>query len=208
MTAKTLEEATRADIIAAATAEFVRSGLDGASINVIASKTKTSKMMLYYYFGNKAGLYRAVLEAAYEKMGRAGPQEELGALPPLDALQRYAERHFEAHFRNSDFVRLVMAENLNDARTISGSDIIRSRTANNLTVLEDILARGKKTGEIRQDCDATELYLVISGLAFQAVSNMATLRISMGLDLDNPEAREFRRQLGAKVALRFAKADP
>ncbi len=204
LNARILEEATKADIIEVATAEFVRTGYDGASINVIASKTKTSKMMLYYHFENKAGLYRAVLEAAYQRMVKDRPSEDLTLLPPLDGLRRYAERAFELHFTHPDFVRLVMAENLNDARTISSSDVIRTRTAINISELDKIVDNGKRQGVIRQDCDAKELYLVINGLAFHAVSNMATLRISMGLDLNNPEVEAFRKRLLADVAYRFA----
>ena len=206
MDARALEEATRADIIATATAEFVRAGFDGASINAIASKTKTSKMMLYYYFSNKADLYRAVLEAAYERMVKDGPNEDLGALPPLEALRRTAEQAFDLHFSHADFVKLVMAENLNDARTIRESSAIRARTANNIKSLDAIVMRGKQSGEIRPDCDTTELYLVINGLAFQAVSNMATLRISAGLDLSDPKVQAFRRRLTAEAAYRFAVA--
>ena len=37
----------------------------GARVDEIASKTRTTKRMIYYYFGGKEQLYIAVLERAY-----------------------------------------------------------------------------------------------------------------------------------------------
>ena len=54
-----------AEILSVATKEFADKGLAGARIDEIAAATRTSKRMIYYYFGNKDGLYVAVLEAAY-----------------------------------------------------------------------------------------------------------------------------------------------
>ena len=43
-------------------------GLTGARIDEIAELTRTSKRMIYYYFGSKEGLYIAVLEEAYRRI--------------------------------------------------------------------------------------------------------------------------------------------
>ena len=53
-------ERTKAEILAVAKAEFAEKGLDGARIDEIAAATRTSKRMIYYYFGSKEGLYVAV----------------------------------------------------------------------------------------------------------------------------------------------------
>ncbi|MCF5386877.1 TetR family transcriptional regulator, partial [Pseudomonas syringae] len=50
-------EKTREDILQAAVAEFVAHGLSGARVDAIAERTKTSKRMIYYYFGSKEQLY-------------------------------------------------------------------------------------------------------------------------------------------------------
>ena len=59
---------TVADIIEVATREFAEKGLAGARIDVIAEAMRTSKRMIYYYFGSKEGLYIAVLEEAYRRI--------------------------------------------------------------------------------------------------------------------------------------------
>src|SRR5262245_47062899 len=48
-------ELTRADILAVATKEFADHGLSGARIDRIAALMRTSKRMIYYYFGSKEG---------------------------------------------------------------------------------------------------------------------------------------------------------
>jgi AcrR family transcriptional regulator len=61
-------EGTKRNIIEIATEEFAGKGFSGARVDDIAARTKTSKRMIYYYFGGKEGLYIAVLEAAYRNI--------------------------------------------------------------------------------------------------------------------------------------------
>ena len=58
-------EGTRRNIVEVATHEFAQKGFSGARVDAIANRTRTSKRMIYYYFGSKEGLYLAVLEEAY-----------------------------------------------------------------------------------------------------------------------------------------------
>ncbi|HKJ62725.1 MAG TPA: helix-turn-helix domain-containing protein, partial [Hyphomicrobiales bacterium] len=81
-------EGVRADILRVALKEFSRNGLSGARMDEIAAKTRTSKRMIYYYFGDKNGLYRRAIEEAYREV-RAGEEElHLDHLQPRDALKR------------------------------------------------------------------------------------------------------------------------
>ncbi|RYE71671.1 MAG: TetR/AcrR family transcriptional regulator, partial [Hyphomicrobiales bacterium] len=50
-------EGTRQNIIEVASEEFALNGLSGARIDEIAARTRSSKRMIYYYFGDKEGLY-------------------------------------------------------------------------------------------------------------------------------------------------------
>src|SRR6266849_1325816 len=58
-------EGTRRNILEIATDEFADRGFSGARVDDIAARTSTSKRMIYYYFGDKEGLFAEVLEAAY-----------------------------------------------------------------------------------------------------------------------------------------------
>ena len=103
---------TMAEILTVATHEFADKGLSGARIDEIAAATRTSKRMIYYYFGSKDGLYLAVLEEAYRRMRAIESDLHLDDLPPVQALQRLVEFTYDHHRDNEDFIRLVMNENI------------------------------------------------------------------------------------------------
>src|SRR3984885_4285116 len=93
-------ERTRANIIEVASAEFAERGLSGARVDRIAERTQTSKRMLYYYFGDKEGLYRAVLLSYYQRLRSAEATLDLAHQPPLMALQSLVEFTFDYHLKN------------------------------------------------------------------------------------------------------------
>src|SRR5262249_61325981 len=59
----------RAKIAAAAEELFAERGFDGAAIRDIARKAGVNGAMIHYYFGNKEGLYHAMLEGAASRIG-------------------------------------------------------------------------------------------------------------------------------------------
>jgi len=82
---------TMTGILEVATQEFASKGLSGGRIDAIAEATRTSKRMIYYYFGSKEGLYLAVLEESYRKMRQIESELQLDNLAPEQAL-RFAQR--------------------------------------------------------------------------------------------------------------------
>src|ERR1017187_10732662 len=54
-------ERTRERILSAASREFAERGFAGARVDAIARRAAINKRMLYHYFGNKEGLFKAVL---------------------------------------------------------------------------------------------------------------------------------------------------
>ena len=79
-------EGVRRNILEVATAEFAREGFGGARVDAIADRTRTSKRMIYYYFGSKERLYLAVLEAAYSAIRRQEATLDLEHQTPEQAL--------------------------------------------------------------------------------------------------------------------------
>ena len=160
----------RKNILAVAMAEFAANGLSGARIDEIAAKTSTSKRMIYYYFGDKEGLYGRALEEAYREV-RAGEQElELDHLTPVEALKRLAEFTFDHHSRHPEFIRMVMIENIHRGQYMEKSELIRLLNAGAIQKLEAICRRGRDAGlfravKIRPHDDG----LVLSGLVLFAI---------------------------------------
>jgi AcrR family transcriptional regulator len=180
----------RKNILAVAMAEFAANGLSGARIDEIAAKTNTSKRMIYYYFGDKEGLYGRVLEEAYREV-RAGEQElELDHLPPIEALKRLTEFTFAHHSRHPEFIRIVMIENIHHGQYMQKSELIRLLNAGAIQKLEAICRRGREAGLFRDDVTPLELHWHISAMSFFNVSNRATFSHIFGDELFGPRAQD------------------
>src|SRR5687768_18134487 len=74
---------TRRNILEVASKEFALNGLSGARIDEIAARTRSSKRMIYYYFGDKEGLYLHALENAYQLVRDGEAKLDTDGLPPL-----------------------------------------------------------------------------------------------------------------------------
>lgn len=61
-------DATRARILDAAAVVFAREGFDGASTRAIAAEAGVNIATMAWHFGDKQGLYDAVLDRIYEKL--------------------------------------------------------------------------------------------------------------------------------------------
>lgn len=194
---------TRRDLIDAAIAEFSEKGFSGGRVDDIAARTRTTKRMIYYYFGSKERLYAAVLEEMYGGMRDAEQALPLARLPPLLALQRMVETTFDHHAAHPEFVRLVSVENIHEARNVAASPEIIKRNAAVIGTLRDLIARGEREGAFRPGLDALDLHMLISSFCFYRVSNRHTLTAIFGRDLLAPAAIAAHRRMIVEAVLRY-----
>jgi AcrR family transcriptional regulator len=183
-------EAVRADILKVATDEFAARGLSGARIDEIARKTKASKRMIYYYFGDKEGLYQAVLERVYSSLRENEDKLRVEDLDPVEGLALLVQATFEAHAATPIFIRLVMIENIHNAEYLRRSEIIPRLNRSIIDKLEDVCRRGTAAGLFRPSVDPLMLHWLISSPSFYNVSNRATFSTSFGEELYSPERQK------------------
>jgi TetR/AcrR family transcriptional regulator len=81
-------EVTQQQILDAAEIEFARHGLKGARLSAIAARASITTAMIHYYFKNKEGLYKAVLQRPLNEVQLMVSQMNLDHLPPEDALKQ------------------------------------------------------------------------------------------------------------------------
>jgi AcrR family transcriptional regulator len=62
--------ATRQKILDAALKQFAHRGYAGTSVQAIVDTAKVTKPTLYYYFANKAALYKALVDSAHDERFR------------------------------------------------------------------------------------------------------------------------------------------
>ncbi|MCI4591960.1 TetR family transcriptional regulator [Sphingobium sp. BYY-5] len=186
-------EETRLNILDVATAEFADKGLSGARIDEIAERTNASKRMIYYYFGGKEGLYRAVLERAYTAVREVDADNRRDHLAPDAALRDVVGATFDYHNQHPEFVRLVMNENILRGTHVGEVPGIRERNRKVVEQLRGILARGVASEHFREGIDPVELHMTISALCFYNVSNRYTFSYGFERDMSSPKALARRR---------------
>ena len=201
-------DGARRNIVDVATREFARQGYAGARVDAIASRTRTSKRMIYYYFGGKEGLYLAVLEAAYAGIRGAEAALDLERLPPAEALRTLVGFTFDYYEAHPEFVRLVMNENIMDAAHLARSPGIGRLNLTVLDTLRRILARGQKAGLFRRGLDPLALHMSISALGIFNVANRATFSTLFRCDMSSSAALARRRKEIAEIVLRHVLKAP
>jgi AcrR family transcriptional regulator len=187
-------EQTRRDIIAVATEEFANKGLSGARIDEIAARTRTSKRMIYYYFGSKEGLYVSVLEEAYRSIRNIERDLDVDHLTPEAALRELVRFTFDRHQENPGFVRLVCNENLHYGKFVLQSEKIPTLNVPAIDTIRRIVERGKSEGVFRADVDPVDLHMSISALCFYNVSNRYTFATIFKADMSSADALARRKQ--------------
>jgi AcrR family transcriptional regulator len=198
---------TKADILEIAADEFSAHGLSGARVDAIAERMRTSKRMIYYYFGDKEGVFTAVLESAYSSVRAIEALLALEALEPEEALRNLVEQTFENDDANEAFVRLVAIENVHRGEHLENAQQIQKINHRIIAVIENILRRGRAAGIFRDDLDAVDVHLAISALCFFRVSNKYTFGKIFKVDLSSPERRDKHKRMAVEAISRLVRKE-
>jgi AcrR family transcriptional regulator len=198
-------EGVKRDILAVARREFSHKGFAGARVDQIAAATRTSKRMIYYYFGDKERLYIAVLEDVYRGIRELENTLELDGHGPTQALTALVAFTFDYQNANPDFVRLIMNENIHDAVHLKRSRAMQKMNAGAIDSLARIIARGQKTNVFRKPLDPVDLHMTISALSFFNVANRATFSAIFKTDMGSPASLAVRRAQVIEIVLRYAR---
>jgi AcrR family transcriptional regulator len=201
-------ERTRAEILEVATAEFAERGFSGARVDEIAERTRTTKRMIYYYFGGKEQLYIAVLERAYGQLRDAEQTLDIEHLDPLAAIRELAELTFDHHEAHPEFLRLVAIENIHRAEHIVQSAVLASVNTRAVDVISRIVARGQAHGIFRRDVDPLDLHMLISAFCVFRVVNKHTFKAIFGRDLAERDRRPGYRQMLGDVVVAYLTRPP
>jgi TetR/AcrR family transcriptional regulator len=177
-------EGTRRRILAAALQEFSAKGIDGARVDAIAERAGTNKRMLYYYFGSKDDLFRAVLrQRLAERAPTARTRDRTGPSRLVDLQDRLEG--------SMDYVRLLMWEGLERGRRRQVEQELLRRES--LVEWCDEVREAQRRGDLPDDLDAeqlvlSELALVMFPFAFPQITRLVTGKLPT-----DPEFKAERR---------------
>ncbi len=193
-------ERTRAELLTVATEVFAESGYSGARVDEIAERTRTTKRMIYYYFGSKEQLYLAVLENAYRGIREAEQKLRVDHDNPVVAIRRLAEVTFDHHIAHDAFIRLVSIENIHRGQFIQQLRELPDLSRPATSLLDEILRDGRAAGVFRDDVVALDVHVVISSYCVFQVANRYTFGYLFDVDFTETSQRaHLRRMLGDMV---------
>lgn len=195
-------ERTRRQILAAALREFSARGYAGARVSAIARRARINKRMLYHYFEDKEGLFRAVLRHKIsERLTRVesqAPQSDQVSSVPL---------WFQQNCRDADWVRLLAWESLQTAGKTVVDEAGRRRVARQAAARIRVK---QAAGALRNDVAAAHLQLAKISLAMFPVALPQITRLITGISPHNPKfQRDYTRFLETiSAGFRLSKPGP
>jgi len=184
---------TRRAILDAARAEFAAQGLAGARVDAIAAGAGTNKRMLYHYFGDKDGLYAAVLADGL-----------CSETPPVGAglADTLARRDADAIARR-ETLRLYLWE----ALTMVGVVESNARRATWQRQV-DAIAGAQRAARLPADLDPAHLELALLALTWFPVAFPQLVRLITGQDPAGPAYAAARSQFLTRIAAHLGSAPP
>jgi len=194
---------TKAEILEVAGREFARQGYAGARVDEIAALMRTTKRMIYYYFGGKENLYIAVLEKAYAEVRAAESAIDVEHLAPVEAIRTLAELTFDHHDAHQDFIKLVSIENIHRAEHLRRSEALVNLGAPVTDLISRILDAGRAGGDFVTSADAIDVHMMISSFCFFRISNQHTFGTLFGRDLTAPEHRARHRTMVGEMTVAY-----
>ena len=162
-------ERTRATILAAAREEFAQFGPAGARVDRIAAAAGANKRMIYHYFGNKDGLWAALLADVRAEAAAAEPRSASDPWRRLVTDARQLASQPEA-------IRLLGWEALGDGANEAALDGTRAAAWQGRVAA---LRRAQRNGQINATLDPAQLELALTALqlfphAFPQLTRMIT----------------------------------
>src|ERR1700678_4628806 len=179
-------------ILAAAEQHFAAQGMAGARTEEIAVAARANKAMLYYYFGDKRRLHRAVLENLFRQL-RAGVYASAArsTKSPHERLLEFITSYFDFLASHPNYPRLVQREAMKD--TADFQWIVRNHLRPSHNSLVRTLEEGIRAGEFR-NIDAHQTAFTIMGMTTSYFAAAPILSQVAGHDLRAPKALLARKR--------------
>jgi AcrR family transcriptional regulator len=184
---------TRERILSAALAEFAARGFAGARVDAIARRAAINKRMLYHYFGDKVGLFKAVLRR------KVAERRAWGGNLSSDPAERLPF-WFKTACDDPDWIRMLEWEALQgDGQKVIDEKERRAFTTGWLKRLRQRQTRG----ELSSEFDPRHLALAMQSLTMYPMAFPQLTRHIMGRTIDDPKFQRAHAAFLEKFAVAF-----
>jgi TetR/AcrR family transcriptional regulator len=176
-------------ILAAAERHFAAEGMAGARTEEIAAAAHANKAMLYYYFGNKRRLHRAVMENLLRQL-RNVTFGTIGAkASSRDRLIAWVNGYFDFLATHPNYPRLVQREVMETSKI---EWIVREYFRPFHKRLTGLIEDGVASGEFRK-VDAHQTVFTLLGMAVFYFAAAPVMGRVAGRNFLSPRALKIRR---------------
>jgi TetR/AcrR family transcriptional regulator, fatty acid metabolism regulator protein len=149
----------RALILEAAVRVFARKGYHAARVGDIAAEAGVAHGLLYHYFDSKEKLLESIFRETWAELLAALEKVEDEVRPADEQLRQVAAILLRSWRNDPDLVRVLVREVARSPQLGGRVDEIERAFA----VLERIIERGQREGELRRDLDARLAAWIVYG---------------------------------------------
>jgi TetR/AcrR family transcriptional regulator len=176
-------EATKCQILDAATVEFAVGGLAAARTESIAAKTGVTKAMIYYYFHSKEELYRAVMQRCFDEDLQIVQELHLDQLSPPKALVTVISNMYQKMCNRPEMTSILALESIQNSGKYYPQDTAEILFGQ----LIGLLDRGIASGDFRPLESRHTAINIVGSCAFYFIARENMKHMWPGKDLLSPE---------------------
>ena len=159
----TTDSSTRHQVLQAALRKFADCGYEGTSVQDIVEAAQVTKPTLYYYFGNKAELYQALVDYAHDERRRLMQAAAERGDTLAGKLVEILAAVFDFLQNNRDLMRIAFATAFAAPGELPAEIHYVDKCSRNFEFIHELIRRGQATGELDRRFDSKELAFGIYG---------------------------------------------
>jgi TetR/AcrR family transcriptional regulator len=194
---------TRTSIIDSAERLIAAQGFSATTIKQIAEAARVNTSLLYYYFGDKEGLYRAVVERLLEQLIAMGTTALSSEDDPVAAVRAIIAGQAKLLSSTPSWIR-ILARELLDAEHSRVGEPARRVASTVFAQLCATIRRGQAQGLFRRDLDPR--FAAISLVGQQAYFYLAHPAVKVLLESEGASLDDETRSAFAQHVAEFCLA--
>lgn len=210
-------EGARETILNAAEQVFAEHGFDGARIDAIAESAGYNKSLIFHYYGEKLGLYAAVLK----RVDQQGSELQTGVLAPLLAdesltsdankFRTFLETVFRFLFdflvERPYMLRMLAWEGAEGWQTMR--KIASQFSSDDIQLFKRLLSKAQEAGVIRPGMDPYLMFAIAYATCLSYLTFTPMLEIGFGEEnLSSPDALVRAREMIVDFVVHGIMVDP
>lgn len=202
-------EETKRRILAAAEDEFARKGFGGARLREVAQNAGVHHALLHHYYGDKEGLFRAVVEEAFSRLSTRALELLASTSDIQQLLVYYVDTVVDFHAHSPNLFRLLYFASLDEGSTAYAAcaEISEKLLEPILEAIARTVEGAQRTGDIRADIDAKRLVCLSIGAAGYIFHDAGLFSKYLGDDVRS-DAQVKQQKAAALAVLRSAILPP